>query len=66
MDPNTLKGNWDAVKGKIKEQWGNLSDDDIREIDGKKDKLIGKLEQKYGHTKDQAQKMVEEFEKFFS
>jgi len=63
MDSNILKGNWDIVKGKVKEHWGNLTDDDLKEIGGKKDQLIGKLEKQYGHTKDEAQKLVEEFEK---
>lgn len=63
MDTNVLKGSWDVVKGRIKEQWGKITEDDLREIDGKKDQLIGKLEQKYGHTKEQAEEMVKEFEK---
>ncbi|MEC7838587.1 MAG: CsbD family protein [Chlamydiota bacterium] len=66
MDTNTLKGSWDIVKGKIKEKWGELTDDDLQQIDGKKDQLIGKLEQKYGHTKEEAQKMVDKFENYLN
>jgi len=64
MDTNILKGSWDVVKGKVKEQWGKLTDDDLREIDGRKDHLIGKLEWKYGQTKEETKKMVDEFEKY--
>ena len=63
MDTNTLKGSWDIAKGKIKEKWGQLTDDDLREVDGKKDQLIGKLEQKYGYTKEEARRMIDEFDK---
>ncbi len=62
MESNQLKGSWAIVKGKIKEKWAELTDDDINEIDGKKDQLIGKIQQKYGQTKEQVQQMVEEFD----
>jgi len=62
MDSNLLKGNWNQVKGKVKETWGNLTDDEITEIAGKKDQLIGKLQVKYGYTKDIAEEKVKEFE----
>jgi uncharacterized protein YjbJ (UPF0337 family) len=63
METHTMKGNWNIVKGKIKEQWGKLTDDDLTEIGGKKDVLVGKLQKKYGHTKEEAQRMVDKFEK---
>lgn len=63
MDNNILKGNWNIVKGKIKEQWGNLTDDELAEIDGKKDQLLGKLQKKYGYTKEEAQRKIDQFEK---
>lgn len=44
MHKNTLKGDWNLVKGKIKEQWGKLTDDDLTEISGRRDQLLGKIQ----------------------
>ncbi|MBY0012379.1 CsbD family protein [Paenibacillus typhae] len=55
MDSNVFKGKWLQIKGEAKKQWGELTDDDLDVIDGEKDKLIGKLQERYGHTKDQAE-----------
>ncbi|KUP24511.1 MULTISPECIES: CsbD family protein [unclassified Paenibacillus] len=55
MDSNVFKGKWMQIKGEAKKQWGQLTDDDLDVIDGEKDKLIGKLQERYGHTKDQAE-----------
>ncbi|AIQ44855.1 hypothetical protein R70723_02260 [Paenibacillus sp. FSL R7-0273] len=55
MDSNVFKGKWLQIKGEAKKQWGQLTDDDLDVIDGEKDKLIGKLQERYGHTKDQAE-----------
>ena len=48
---DALKGNWNQLKGKVKEKWGLLTDDDITHIGGHKDRLIGKLQEKYGQAK---------------
>ena len=50
--------NWKQVKGKVKEQWGKLTDDDLDVIAGKQDQLEGRLQQRYGYAKDQAKKEV--------
>lgn len=63
MNNAVIKGNWNMVKGKVKEMWGNLTDDDLTEIDGKKDYLVGKLQKKYGYTLEEAQAKVDEFER---
>ncbi|WP_454192674.1 CsbD family protein [Paenibacillus sp. Marseille-Q7038] len=55
MDNNVFKGKWTQMKGEAKKQWGKLTDDDLDVIDGEKDKLIGKLQEKYGHTREQAE-----------
>lgn len=47
----TLKGSWNQMKGKVKEKWGLLTDDDITHIGGHKDRLIGKLQERYGKAK---------------
>jgi uncharacterized protein YjbJ (UPF0337 family) len=48
-----LKGNWNEIKGKIKQQYANLTEDDLRYEEGKDDELIGRLQQKIGKTKDE-------------
>ncbi len=56
MDHNVFKGKWNQIKGEAKTQWGKLTDDDLDVIDGEKDKLVGKLQERYGHTKDAAER----------
>lgn len=51
MDNNVLKGKWLQIKGEAKKQWGQLTDDDLDVIDGEKDKLVGKLQERYGHSR---------------
>jgi uncharacterized protein YjbJ (UPF0337 family) len=58
-----FKGNWDQLKGKIKQQWGKLTDDDLTKISGKRDELIGRLRERYGYEKKQAEKEVDDFSK---
>jgi uncharacterized protein YjbJ (UPF0337 family) len=55
MAEDMLKGTWKQVKGNIKKQWGKLTDDDLMEIDGNKDILVGKLQERYGYSKAQAE-----------
>ena len=59
MNWDQVKGNWKQMKGKIKEKWGKLTDDDLRVIGGMKDQLIGKLQERYGYQKEQAEKEVD-------
>jgi len=54
-------GNWKQVKGKVKEQWGKLTDDDLDVIAGKRDQLEGKLQERYGYAKDRAQKEMNDW-----
>jgi uncharacterized protein YjbJ (UPF0337 family) len=56
-----FKGNWDQLKGKIKQQWGKLTDDDLTKVSGKRDELIGRLRERYGYEKKQAEKEVDDF-----
>jgi len=65
MNKDTLKGKWKEYQGHIKEKWGNLTDDDLTEIEGKRDVLIGKLQTRYGYAKDRAEKELKDFEKNF-
>ena len=63
MNKDEVGGNWKQVKGKVKEQWGKLTDDDMTVIEGKRDQLVGKVQERYGYAKDQAEKEVNDWEK---
>ncbi len=61
MNWEQIEGNWKIFKGRVKEKWGELTDDDLDQLSGKKDKLVGKLQERYGFAKKQAEKEAEEF-----
>lgn len=61
MATDTLAGNWTQVRGEVKERWGQLTDDDMLQIEGKRDKLVGTLQEKYGYTKMRAEEDVKTF-----
>ena len=61
MDWNCIEGNWKQFKGKIKEQWGSLTDDDLDKIAGKREQLEGKIQERHGITKDEARKHVDDW-----
>jgi uncharacterized protein YjbJ (UPF0337 family) len=63
MNWDQIQGNWKQFKGKVKEKWGKLTDDDLTLIGGKKDQLAGKLQERYGWQKAQAEKELEDFSK---
>ncbi|MBV8186389.1 MAG: CsbD family protein [Alphaproteobacteria bacterium] len=58
-----IKGSWNQTKGAIKEQWGKLTDDDLLEIEGRRDQLVGKLQTRYGISRDQAEAQVSSWER---
>jgi len=62
MNWNTIEGKWKQVTGQIKEKWGKLTDDDLMVINGKRDKLAGRLQERYGIAVDEAEKQIKEFE----
>lgn len=59
MNDDILAGHWKEMRGTLKSWWGNLTDDDFERIGGQKDKLIGVIQEKYGHTREYAQSEVE-------
>jgi len=61
MNWDTVQGNWTQLKGSIKEKWGDLTDDDIQKLDGKKDQLAGTLQERYGIARDEAHKQIDEW-----
>ena len=58
MNTDRIEGNWKQVKGKVKEQWGKLTEDDLHVIDGKVDQLNGRLQERYGLSKDEAEQQI--------
>jgi len=61
MDANFLKGKWKEIKGGVKETWGKLTDDDVTEIEGSEEKLLGLIQQRYGYTKEKAEMEYDKF-----
>src|SRR5438445_1252989 len=61
MNRDVMQGKWREMKGKVKEQWGKLTDDDLDKIEGKSDQLLGRLQQRYGYARDKAD---EEYKRF--
>ena len=55
MNNNVFEGKWKQLRGQAKEWWGKLTDDDLEKVNGKLDKLIGLLQEKYGYTQQQAE-----------
>lgn len=62
MNKDMFEGNWKQLKGKVKEKWGKLTDDDLDVIAGKRDQLAGVLQKRYGIVKEAAEKQIKEFE----
>jgi uncharacterized protein YjbJ (UPF0337 family) len=62
MNWDIIEGNWKQFKGKVKAQWGKLTDDHLDEIAGKRDELAGRIQEAYGVSKDEAEKQIKRFE----
>lgn len=61
MNDDKVKGQWKQLQGKLKAQWGKLTDDDLKVADGNTDYLAGKLQERYGVARDEARKQVADF-----
>lgn len=61
MNNDRAAGNWHQIKGKVKEQWGKLTDDDLRQLEGKSEQLAGKLQERYGLARDEAERQAKDF-----
>ena len=61
MNQDVLKGKWMQLKGEVRTQWGKLTNDDLDQIQGNSEKLVGKIQERYGYAKEQAQ---EEYDRF--
>jgi uncharacterized protein YjbJ (UPF0337 family) len=61
MNPEILRGRWNQLKGEVRSRWGKLTDDDLTQIQGEAEKMIGKLQERYGYKRDQAERELNEF-----
>lgn len=61
MNQDIISGKWHEVKGKLKQQWANFTDDDIEKMQGTHEALQGLLQKKYGYQKDAAEKEIDNF-----
>jgi uncharacterized protein YjbJ (UPF0337 family) len=66
MNWDLIEGKWNQAMGKVKVKWGKLTDDDVTAVNGKKEQLVGKIQERYGVAKDAAEKQVDEFIQSFS
>lgn len=63
MNWDRIEGNWKQLKGKAVEQWGELTDDDLEVVAGRREQLTGKIQERYGIAKDEAEKQVSAWER---
>lgn len=63
MNQDRIQGRWKQLKGKLKEQWGRLTEDDLDVIAGRREQLLGRIQQRHGVAKDEAVREVREFER---
>lgn len=63
MNWDRIEGQWKQLKGKMTEQWGKLTDDDLDVVAGRRDQLAGKLQERYGYAKDEAERQVAEWQR---
>ncbi len=61
MNSDVLAGMWKQLRGNVKQTWGKLTDDDIAQIDGNRDKLVGKLQERYGYSRDEVEHQIDRF-----
>lgn len=63
MNSDQIEGRWKQAMGAAKETWGKLTDDDLKVIEGNRDQLIGRIQERYGITREEAQKQVDEWKR---
>jgi uncharacterized protein YjbJ (UPF0337 family) len=61
MNPDVLKGKWHQLKGDVKTKWGRLTDDDLGVVNGDVEKLVGRVQERYGYARDDAKREVDAF-----
>ena len=63
MNQDRIEGNWKQFKGKLQEQWGKLTDDDLDVFEGQREQLLGRIQERHGITQDEAERQVQDWEK---
>ena len=63
MNTDQMKGNWKQLVGKAKEKWGKLTDNDWKVVEGKRDQLVGRIQERYGLAREEAELQVADFER---
>ena len=63
MNSDTVKGTWKQFKGKLKEAWGDMTDDELDRYEGKREQLVGALQKKYGQAKDEIESRISNYER---
>ena len=61
MNEDTLKGQWMQLKGKVREKWGKLTNDDLDQIQGRSQQLVGRIQERYGVARDEAERQVNDW-----
>lgn len=61
MNNQTLKGDWNQLKGNVKQKWADLTDDDLTHIEGSRDKLVGRLQERSGRAKEEVEREVDDW-----
>ncbi|HEX9925808.1 MAG TPA: CsbD family protein [Anaerolineae bacterium] len=61
MNWDIIEGKWKQVKGEVQTQWGKLTSDELDQINGQREQLVGKLQESYGYTRDEAERQVNDF-----
>ena len=62
MNRDTLKGQWTQLKGQVRKQWGKLTDDDVDQVQGDAEILLGRLQERYGRTREEAEREFERWQ----
>ena len=63
MNKDIFEGKWEQIKGAVREKWGDLTDDDLTQINGSREKLLGKIQEAYGRSREDAEREIKEWEK---
>jgi len=63
MNEDRIQGKWKQLSGTLKEKWGKLTEDDLKVVEGNSEYLAGKIQERYGVAKDEAEKQVREYER---
>ena len=61
MNSQTLKGEWNQMKGSVKQKWADLTDDDLQHVNGDRDRLVGRVQERYGRSREDAEREVDDW-----